>query len=329
MKLIAYGKTNWGKDFPSALEDHMEAKKYASAFHLALSPVLKDLVDGDEHIMRARSLLAIPPPPPCTSLRHVEIPIDLTAMRLPEWINKIQDLATGMVMLPPTFMVTGVVVQSSMLPKLKRVSGVRACRFCLHLHTVCGCGQVPSWSHTSTRQSPATVTMAHSHTFTSMSASTAHPPPGLPPLGGATARGTYSEALIFNPSSQTQMRGVSHPPPPGGRYPAVDPHQKAPIPRMEAPIRQEYPKTLQNEPRTPYQQQVQAPILSTCSAGIGRGALKELIEKWSKELECQMANVGHVQGLSTKNQGAIPKKREEAPGQNSQEQTWGRSRSRL
>ena len=105
----------------------------------------------------------------------------------------------------------------------------------------------------------------------------------------------------------------------------MDPHQKGPIPRMEAPIRQECPKTLHNKPTTPYQQQVQAPILSTCSAQISRGALKELMEKRSKELECQMANMGHGQGLSTKNQGAIPKKCEEAPGQNPQEQTRGRS----
>ena len=92
------------------------------------------------------------------------------------------------------------------------------------------------------------------------------------------------------------MRGFSHAPLPGGRYPAVDPHQKGPIPRMEAPIRQECPKTLHNKPTTPYQQQVQAPILSTRSAQISRGALKELMEKRSKELECQTANVGHGQG---------------------------------
>ena len=89
MKLIAYGKTNWGKDFPSALEDQVEVKKYASAFHLALNPVLKELVEGDEHIMRACSLLAILPPPPGASLRHLEIPMDLTAKRLPDWVNKI------------------------------------------------------------------------------------------------------------------------------------------------------------------------------------------------------------------------------------------------
>ena len=36
MKLIAYGKTNWGKDFPSALEDHGEVKKIC--LHFSLSP---------------------------------------------------------------------------------------------------------------------------------------------------------------------------------------------------------------------------------------------------------------------------------------------------
>ena len=51
MKLIAYGKTNWEKEFPSALKDQVEAKKYVSTFHSALSPLLRELVDGDKHIM--------------------------------------------------------------------------------------------------------------------------------------------------------------------------------------------------------------------------------------------------------------------------------------
>ena len=89
MKLIAYCKTNWEKDFPSALEDQAEAKKYISTFHSTLSPILRELVDRDEHIMRACSLLAILPPPSGTSLRHLEIPMDLTTMRLPDWVNKI------------------------------------------------------------------------------------------------------------------------------------------------------------------------------------------------------------------------------------------------
>ena len=51
MKLIAYSKTNWEKDFPSALEDQAEVKEYISAFHSALSPLLRELVDRDNHIM--------------------------------------------------------------------------------------------------------------------------------------------------------------------------------------------------------------------------------------------------------------------------------------
>ena len=279
--------------------------------------------------MRACSLLAILPLPTGTSLRHLEIAMDLTAMRLSDWVNKIRDLARGMVMLPPTFVVTGTVIQSSMLPKHKRVSRVKACRFCLHPHTVCGCGQVPSWSHTSTRQTPAAVTMARPHNTTSVSASIMCPPPGLLPQGAAAPTGTYYEALAFNQAPQTHMRGVSHHPLPRVGYPSVDPRQTAPTPRREAPIRQEHPVVLQNELRTPYQQQVQAPVLSTHSTGVGRGTTLEMMWRRSQELECQAATVGHGKGLSTKNQGAIPKKYEEAPGQDTQGPAHGRCRSCL
>ena len=67
----------------------------------------------------------------------------------------------------------------------------------------------------------------------------------------------------------------------------------SPTPRMEALIRQEYPVTTQKELRTPYQQQVQAPVLSTHSTGIGRGAILEMMQRKSQELEHQAATVGH------------------------------------
>ena len=293
MKLIAYGKTNWGKDFPSALEDQAEAKKYISAFHSALNPLLKELVDRDEYIMRACSLLVIPPPPPRTLLRHLEIPMDLTTMRLTEWVNNIRDLATGMVMLPPTFVVTGTVIQSSILPKLERVAGVKSCRFCLHPHTVCGCSQISAWSLTSTRQTPATATTTCSHDSTSVSTLITCPPPDLLPLGVAAPTSTYSEALVFGQAPPTRMRGVSQPPLPRAGYPSVGPHQMAPNPRMEAPIRQEHLVSTQKEPSTPYQQQVQAPVLSTHSTGVGRGAILEMMKRKSQELECLAAMVGH------------------------------------
>ena len=241
MKLIAYGKTNWGKDFPSALEDQAEVKKYVSVFYYALNPLLKELSDRDEHIMRACSLLVILPPPPGMPLRDLEIPMDLTTMRLPDWVNYVWDLATGMVMLLPTFLVTGKVIQSSVLRKLERVAGVKSCRFCLHPHTVCGCSQISAWSHTSTRQTLATVTTTRSHNSTSVSTSIMCPPPGLLPQGAAAPTSTYSEALALDQAPLTRMRGVSWPPLPRARYPSVDPRQMAPNPRMEALIRQECP----------------------------------------------------------------------------------------
>ena len=230
VKLIAYGKTNWGKDFPSTLEDQAEAKKYVSTFHCALNLLLRELVDRDEHIMRSCSLLAILPPLPGTLLRHLEIPMDLTTMRLTDWINNVWDLATGMVMLPPTFLVTGKVIQSSILPKLERVAGVKSCRFCFHPHTVCGCSQIRPWSHTLTRQTPAIVTTACSHDSTSVSTSIMHPPPGLLPQGAAAPTSTYSEALALGQAPPTHMRGVSQPPLPGAGYPSVDPLKMAPNP---------------------------------------------------------------------------------------------------
>ena len=279
MKLIAYGKTNWGKDFPSALEDPAEAKKYVSAFYYTLNPLLKELSDGDEHIMIACSLLAILPPPPGTPLRHLEIPMDLTKMRLPDLVNNVWDLATGLVRLPLTFLVIGKVVQSSILPKLERVAGVKSCRFCFQPHTVCGCSQISAWSHTSTRQTPATATTAGSHDSTSVRTSIMHPPPGLLPQGAAAPTSTYSEELALGQAPLTHMREVSRPPLPGAGYPSVGPCQMAPNPRMEAPIRQEQLASTQKEQRTPCQQQVQAPVPATHSSGIGRGAILEIMKR--------------------------------------------------
>ena len=154
-----------------------------------------------------------------------------------------------------------------------------------------------------------------------------HPPPGLLPQGAAAPTSTYSEALALGQAPPTHMRGVSWPPLPRAGYPSADPHQMAPNPRMEALIRQKHPASTQKEPRTPYQQQVQAPVFATHSAGIGRGAILEMIKK-SQELECQTTTIGHGQGLSTKSQGAPPQTGE-APAQDPQGQTQGRSRSRL
>ena len=83
----------------------------------------------------------------------------------------------------------------------------------------------------------------------------------------------------------------------------------------------------QKEPKTPYQQQVQSPVLATHSSGVGKGAILTMINK-SQELERWTTTVGCSQGLSTKSQGA-PSQTEEAPGPNPQGQIIGRSQSHL
>ena len=125
------------------------------------------------------------------------------------------------------------------------------------------------------------------------------------------------------------MRGVSWPPLPRAGYPSVDPCQMAPTPRMEALIRQECLVSIQKELRTPYQQQIQAPTLSTHSTGVRRGANLEMMMRKSQELEHQAASVGRGRGLSTKGQGAIPKQTKEAPCQDPQGLACGRSLSHL
>ena len=96
---------------------------------------------------------------------------------------------------------------------------------------------------------------------------------------------------------------------------------------MEAPIRQGHLASTQKELSTPYKQQVQAPVFATHSAGRGRGVILEMIKR-SQELQRQTTTIGRGQGLSTKSQGAPPQVRE-APGQDPQGQTQGRSWSHL
>ena len=199
----------------------------------------------------------------------------------------------GMVTLPQTFQVTSEVIRASLLPKLEKVSGVKACRLCLHPHTVCECNCLSQWSPASTKQAPATVTVAYSHPSTLLSASILCPPPGLTPPGATAATSTYSEALTFTVPAplQMRMRGVSCPPLPGVRYPIGDFCPGASSPRMNAPIRTEHPISLKGNPQTPYCQQVQAPRASA-TPFIGRAAMLEAM--WQKTEELAKANLTPV-----------------------------------
>ena len=125
-------------DFPEPLESKAEARKYVRAFMSAVQPVIPQMEEGDEHTLRACSLLLILPPPPGELVRRESIPLSLADMAGPDWIKMVRDLASKMSTLLTGFCVSEQQV-SSLLKKLERATGVPSCRGCHHPRRVCIC----------------------------------------------------------------------------------------------------------------------------------------------------------------------------------------------
>ena len=126
-------------DFPEPLESKAEARRYVRAFMSAVQPVIPQMEEGDEHTLRACSLLLIPPPPPGELARRESIPLSLADMAGPDWIKMVRDLASKMSTLPTGFCVSEQQV-SSLLKKLERATGIPPCQGCyLPRRGVCIC----------------------------------------------------------------------------------------------------------------------------------------------------------------------------------------------
>ena len=82
--------------FPHALEKMEGARRYISAFQAPL----QELSPAQVHALRACSLLVIPPPkeggPPLRGF-----PKDLSDLNLSSWAGLAQDIASGLMALPP------------------------------------------------------------------------------------------------------------------------------------------------------------------------------------------------------------------------------------
>ena len=126
------------QDFPEPLESKAEARRYVRAFMSAVQPVIPQMEEGDEHTLRACSLLLIPPPPPGEMARRMSIPLSLADLAGPDWIKMIRDLASRMSTLPAGFSVSEQQV-ASLLKKLERATGMPPCRGCYHPRRVCIC----------------------------------------------------------------------------------------------------------------------------------------------------------------------------------------------
>ena len=120
-----------------------EARKYVRAFTNAVQPVIINMSDGDEHVLRACSLLLIPPPPPGTKYRIKSMPMSLAEKATPEWTKLVQDLASQMEALPRGFSVTEQQM-SSLLAKLERATGHPSCDTCRYPRRRCICASEDS-----------------------------------------------------------------------------------------------------------------------------------------------------------------------------------------
>ena len=172
--------------FPHALETMEGVRRYISAFWAPL----QELSPVQIHTLRACSLLVIPPPkervPPPGGFR-----LDLLDLNLSSWASLVQDVASGLLALPPNLGSDMGLPAVALLQLLEKATGWGYCHYCCHLGSRCICmgayslAPPPSWSQVVeelpgygvTASSGGTI--APSTTAAGMSRYVP-PPPGLP-----------------------------------------------------------------------------------------------------------------------------------------------------
>ena len=237
------------------------------------------------HTLRACSLLVIPPseervPPPGG------FPKDLSDLNLSGWATLVQDIASGLLALPPNLGSDMSLPAVALLQLLEKTTGWGFCRYCCHLGSRCICMgayhlALPQlWSQV-VDQSPGYGATASSGGMTSLSTTAAGmsryvpPPPGLTPIDFSNWRllppeAPASRGLPTAPPGlpgvrrSTRLRGMAernagaqmaqHP---GGlaQRTQTPPTSMPCVPQMVPPLHQPLP----GQPAMLYQQAVQPP----------------------------------------------------------------------
>ena len=144
---------------------------------------LQELSPAQVHALRACSLLVIPPPkeggPPPRGF-----PKDLSDLNLLRWAGLVQDVASGLMVLPPTLGSEVSLTAIALLNLLKKATRWVYCHFCYHLGSWCTCMGVfpPSWNQV-VGKLPGHGATASSGGLTAPGTSATGylpPPPGLP-----------------------------------------------------------------------------------------------------------------------------------------------------
>ena len=180
------GEDSLVESFPHTLETMEGARRYISAFRAPL----QELSPAQIHALRACSLLVIPPPkervPPPGGF-----PMDLSDLNLSSWAGLVQDIASGLLALPPNLGSDMSLPAVALLQLLEKATGWGYCRYCCHLGSRCICmgayspAPPPSWSQV-VDQLPGYGATASSGGTTAPSTTAAGmsgyvpPPPGLP-----------------------------------------------------------------------------------------------------------------------------------------------------
>ena len=237
---------------------------------------MQELSLAQVHALRACSLLVIPPPNEREPLPG-GFPKDLSDLNLSSWASLVQDVASGLMVLPPNLGSKVSLVAIALLDLLEKATGWVYCCFCYHLGSKCACMGAfpPSWSQV-VGELPGCRATASSGGMTTPGMPAAGmsrylpPPPGLPPMdftkwrlpppktpaaGGATA-----PPLLPGVKRSTGLWGtakrIAGAPHPGGlaqRMPALP--TTIPCMPQTAPVQQ---LCLVGQ-ATPYQQAVQLP----------------------------------------------------------------------
>ena len=184
------GEDSLVDSIPYALEKMEGARRYISAFRAPL----QELSLAQVHALRACSLLVIPPPkeggPPPGGF-----PKDLSDLN---WAGLVQDVASGLMVPPPTLGSEVSLMAIALLNLLKKATGWVYCRFCYHVGSQCTCmGAFPLWSQVvgESRGHGATASPGGLTAPSTPAMGYLPPPPALPPIDYSKWRLPLPEAL--------------------------------------------------------------------------------------------------------------------------------------
>ena len=139
--MLGSDKDPMWRDFPQALTETRGDRRYLTLFEAPFEASV--LSDHENNVLRASSLMAVPPPAPgMPSLAGLTI-VDLTGASLTQWASHIQDIASGMRMPPEAAVNCPLEDIVGVLNRLERLTPVKYCHLCFGVGNKYRCTNVP------------------------------------------------------------------------------------------------------------------------------------------------------------------------------------------